>query len=248
MRIQNTQARDVYVQQYWGPVYQGIDPKALHRLHELLDKKDLELQQKEEEIKEWIRKYHTLDQRLATEEQESALAHRARTLLHEGQLEEAGALLDQLLKSGEAEVERLASHHFSRGQVYELQFEPQSALPHYARAYQYRPDNPTYALAYADLLQTQKHYREAEPIYTGALQTLRSMAAANSATYLPDVALTLIKLGVLYNNTQRLAEAEASYQEALTIRCQLAAANPAAYLPDMVLTLKNLGLLYVQRG
>jgi tetratricopeptide (TPR) repeat protein len=222
----------------------GIDPKAWQYLLEQLAKQNEELQQKEEEIKEWVRKYHEIDQRLATEEHESSLARRVRILLHEGLLEEAGALLDQVLESGEAAVERLASHHFSRARVLDLQFQPLGALPHYAKAYQYRPETPTYAGAYANALQEQNRYSEAEPIYVAALQTLRSQAEANPAAFLPDVAMTLNNLGLLYKSTQQLEQAEAVYQEALTTYRQLAEANPAAFLPNITTVLNNLGVLY----
>jgi hypothetical protein len=101
---------------------QGLDPKALQRLNELLDKKDLELQDKIREAEEWTRKYHELSQRLAEEGKDNALARKAQALFREGKLEEAGALLDQLLESGEAVIERTASHHFDRAQIFALQF------------------------------------------------------------------------------------------------------------------------------
>src|SRR5215468_10204230 len=68
-------------------VCQGVDPKALARLNELLDKKDLELTDKIREAEEWARKYHELEQRLATEGQESPLAQQAQALIKEGKLE-----------------------------------------------------------------------------------------------------------------------------------------------------------------
>jgi hypothetical protein len=60
---------------------QGVDPKALQRLNELLDKKDLELQAKLKEADEWARKYKDLEQRLSSEDQSKNLTRQARTLL-----------------------------------------------------------------------------------------------------------------------------------------------------------------------
>jgi hypothetical protein len=80
-------------------VCQGMDPKALQRLNELLDKKELELQAKIREAEEWTRKYHKPSQRLAEEGGNTARVRKAQVLLREGKPVEAGAPLDQLLES-----------------------------------------------------------------------------------------------------------------------------------------------------
>jgi tetratricopeptide (TPR) repeat protein len=72
---------------------QGVDPQALQRLNELLDKKDLELQAKIREAEEWTHKYHELSHRLATASLHRAPAQEAKALLEEGRLEEAGKIL-----------------------------------------------------------------------------------------------------------------------------------------------------------
>ena len=65
----------------------GVDPKALQRLNELLDKKDLELQEQIREAEDWTHKYHELSQRLAEAGKDDKLARQADTLLKEGKLE-----------------------------------------------------------------------------------------------------------------------------------------------------------------
>jgi tetratricopeptide (TPR) repeat protein len=133
---------------------------------------------------------------------------------------------------------------FSRAQVYQLQFQPLQALPHLEKAHRYRPENVDYALAYAELLQEQHEFKPAETIYTEILSRLRERAKSDPAAYLPDVAMTLNNLGILYRATQRLAEADKAYQEALQIRRELARQNPAAYLPGVAGTLNNLADFY----
>ena len=39
----------------------GVDPRALDRLNELLDRKDLDLKQKTAEANEWVRRYNDLN-------------------------------------------------------------------------------------------------------------------------------------------------------------------------------------------
>jgi tetratricopeptide (TPR) repeat protein len=70
------------------------------------------------------------------------------------------------------------------------------------------------------------------------------LAGENAQAYLPDVAMTLNNLAILYSATQRLGEAEAAYDEALRIRRELAGENAQAYLPDVAMTLNNLAFLY----
>ena len=223
---------------------QGVDPKALVRLNELLDKKDLELQAKIRDAEEWTQKYRDLHQRLTEEGRDDALAQQAKKLLEEGKLEEAGAIIDRLLMSGERLVEQVAADHFKRAEVYALQFQPPKALPHYEKAYRYRPDNNEYALQYAYVLQQQNSYAQAQPVYQSVLRTYRQLAETNPAAYLPAVARTLNNLGILYRDTQRLQESEQVYLEALRTYRQLAETNPAAYLPYVAHTLNNLGILY----
>ena len=74
--------------------------------------------------------------------------------------------------------------------------------------------------------------------------TYRQLAKANAAAYLPDVAMTLNNLAILYGDIQRLQEAEEAYQEALMTYRQLAKANAVAYLPNVATTLNNLAILY----
>jgi tetratricopeptide (TPR) repeat protein len=83
---------------------EGVNPKALQRLNELLDKKDLELQEKIREAEEWARKYRQLSQALARESRDSAPTQEAKALLEEGKLEEAGKVLF-------TEVYNMGEHH-----------------------------------------------------------------------------------------------------------------------------------------
>jgi tetratricopeptide (TPR) repeat protein len=70
---------------------QGVDPKVLQWLNELLSKKDLELQDKIGEVEAWTRKYQELSQRIATQGQNGARAQEAQALLEAGKL--AGEIL-----------------------------------------------------------------------------------------------------------------------------------------------------------
>ena len=229
-------------------IYNDIDARALKRLNDELDAKDLTIAQRIKEAEEWARKYREVDRQLTEARSQAAakgadatLLKTAQDLLHEGKLEEAGKIYDQLLSHAEPDVDRAAQYHFSRAQIYALQFRPFDALPHYAKAYQYRPDRLEYADEYAFTLIDQKEHKKAESVCDNLLSQLRGLTAQNPAAYRPALAAILIRLGVVYDETQRFGDAESAYKEALDIRRGLAAQNPAAYRPALAKTLTNLG-------
>ena len=173
----------------------GVDPRAMDRLNELLDRKDLDLKQKTAEANDWARRYNELNaqleetkKQLAAKGEDATLVQTAQDLLHEGKLEEARAIFDRLIQSDEANVDRAAQDHFGRASVFALQFRLDEALPDYAKAYQYRPDDQRFAEAYAYALQQQRDYPKAELVLQELLRHRRELAAQNPAAYRPDLA------------------------------------------------------------
>jgi thioredoxin-like negative regulator of GroEL len=233
--------------------YNDIPAQALKYLTDQLNATNQTLAQKVAEANEWARKYRELDQQLTearsqagAKGDDATLIKAAQDLLHEGKLEEAGKIYDQLLARDESNVDRAAQDHFGRAQIYALQFRPLDALPHYAMAYQYRPDRVEYALGYAGTLGRQNQFSKAEAIFEGLLPQMRDLAAQNPAAYRPDLAGSLNSLGNVFGDTHRFGDAESAYKEALVIRRDLAAQNPAAYRPDLARSLNNLGIVYAE--
>src|SRR5271165_3893844 len=229
----------------------GVDPRAMDRLNERLDRMELDLKQKITVADDWARRYNELNaeleetkKQLAAKGEDATLVQAAQDLLHEGKLDEARAIFDRLIQSDKANVDRAAQDFFGRASVFALQFRLDEALPDYAKAYQYRPDDQRFAAAYVYALQKQRDYPKAESVLQELLRHRRELAAQNPAAYRPDLAATLNNLGALYADTHRFADAEAALKEAAGIRRELAAQNPAAYRPDLTATLNNLGALY----
>jgi len=207
---------------------------------EQVRKHKISLGEKSKQLEDFARKYKELEKRLAEEAPENTLVMESRELLKQGKIEEAGGPLDELIaQSGR----NLASHHFSRGQLYELQLFPSQAMPHYQRAVLLDPENIKYRFAYAQLLHEQNEFDQAESLYLLVLIRYRALAARDSA-YLPDVAMTLNSLGGLYSDTRQLEEAGQAHEEALRKYRKLAETNPAEYLPDVAMTLNVLGSVY----
>jgi len=246
----------------------GVDPKALARLNELLIiQKGPELLQKIEEATEWAEKYRDLSAGLAATADDRQLTQQARDLIVRGEFEKAGLLLDQLLAKPESQLDRLATNHFNRAQLFDLQFQTDRALPHYEKAYRSRPNTSQYAFAYGMALYSQHEYGKAldvaqslrslavlhsttqrlpaaERAYKEALALYRALATQNPDPLRSVLAGILNNLGILYSTSLHPAKAEIPYQEALTIRRALAAQNPDAFRPDVAQTLNNLGILY----
>src|ERR1017187_1206857 len=75
----------------------GVDPRALRRLNEALNRKKLQLADKIREADEWTAKYKELETRLSEAPDDVALSRQAEEYLREGDLEKAGAVLDRIL-------------------------------------------------------------------------------------------------------------------------------------------------------
>ncbi|MEJ5241467.1 MAG: tetratricopeptide repeat protein, partial [Anaerolineales bacterium] len=77
----------------------------------------------------------------------------------------------------------------------------------------------------------------------------RQLAQINPQAFLPDLAMSLNNLGVLFSELGRREEALQAAQEAVEIRRQLAQVNPQAFLPDLARSLGSYGsiLLALER-
>src|SRR5450755_4077973 len=86
----------------------GVDPRALKRLNAELGRKNLQLADKIREGDEWTARYKELEARLREVGNNSVLSQQAEEYLHEGELEEAGTVLDEILRKDEDEVDQIA--------------------------------------------------------------------------------------------------------------------------------------------
>src|SRR5439155_604447 len=222
----------------------GVDPRALQRLNAELNRTNLKLADKIRKANQWTTRYKEVEEQLSKTSDDRGLSRKAEEYLHAGELEKAGSVLDEVLSKEEPGVDRAAIDHYSRGQLFELQFRPLDALPHFEKAYQYRPEEAQFGLRYATALADEKDFKRAEPVFLATLARVRELAKTSPAANQPYVAGTLNNLADLYSETQRLKEAEAGYLEALGIRRELAKANPAAYQFDVAMTLNSLASLY----
>jgi tetratricopeptide (TPR) repeat protein len=137
-------------------ICQGVDPKALQRLQELLDIKDLALHEKIREAKELTSKYNELSQYVAKGSQDSAPAQQAKALLEEGKLEEAGKILF-------AEAYNMAGYHRENRNYAQ-------AITNYKQAIQINPDDFRAYYNLADSYQKMGQPEEALQSFEKALK------------------------------------------------------------------------------
>jgi len=157
---------------------QGVDPKALEQLNARLDAMDKQIVERVRDAEEWAAKYRDLKTRLTTADPTGA-EQRAAAMLKEGQLDEAGKVLDEQLAKEDDVLRRLARLQFSRAEVYALQFHPLKALPHYRKAHQYDPGNIDYTLALANALLAQREYNAALPLFEQIIAATEKKANAS---------------------------------------------------------------------
>ncbi len=100
---------------------------------------------------------------------------------------------------------------------------------------------------YALFLWKHNAFRRAEPLCQDALKIRRSLAEADSETFLPKVADTLNNLAVLHGEIQAYDLARKEHGEALKIRRSLAEASPELFFPNVAETLNNLAILHKVR-
>jgi tetratricopeptide (TPR) repeat protein len=94
---------------------------------------------------DWAQRYHDLSTRLAESPVDSEQAKQAHDLIQRGEFAKAEAILQGLAAKEEADVTHAAATQYDLGDLATLRFDARGALPHYEKAFRYRPDNPRYA-------------------------------------------------------------------------------------------------------
>ena len=230
------------------------DPRTNAHLNDYLDSLKRDIDQKTREAGEAEKNRLALVQQLAdtrkqleAKGEDTTLVRAAQDLLHEGKLDEARGIFDRLIRLDDTNVDRAAKDHFARATVLALQFRMNDAIPDYALAFQYQP-NDLYAGSYANALMSTGNYNRAESVLLEEKAMILKGLAKYPALFRPDLGAVLNNLGELYHATSRIAEAKAAYIGSLSVFQKLIAENPAEHQSDLAGTLSNLGNLYTSIG
>jgi len=224
-----------------------VDPKALVRLNELLDKKDLELSAKIAEADEWAAKYRDLVQRLAAAPEGEDESGKVKALIEQGEFEQAGQILDRLLAKQESAADQLAQNHFNRARLFDLSGEPGAAFTHFERAYQYRPASTDYAYAYAVRLVELRRLSDAERILRSIVRTAqdasKGTASEGLAATAMDLASTFNVLGTVYWHLGKVDESRRAYGQSLQLYRVMAQIAPS-FQENVAKTASNFATTY----
>ena len=224
----------------------GVDPRALKKLNAELNRTGRELSATIEEANEWAERYHELEARLNEPGPQMELSRQAEEYLHQGELDKAREILDRILKEDEKEESRIAADHYNRGLIAELQFQPLEALPHFEKAYRFRPENPEYGRRYAHILLHENQFDKAEPVLADVLERVRGLVAKEPDRYQAELGQVLSARAELEGDTQRFTDAERDLNEELKIFRELARTHPSEYSHELSRTLTDLGDIYKQ--
>lgn len=211
----------------------GIDPKVSRRFNELLEKKDLEIQDKVREAKRWAEKFQALSRMLNYEDDE--LSQKAARALRGGRLEQAGLLLNELIEKTQKLEHFVAENHYKRGLVYDLQFKPSLAFLHYEKAVVLVEKNPEYLFAAGVTARSLGQYEQAE-VWLERIESsgkYRGEISMSAAIFYHELAL-------LYHEQGQYVRAEPLYLRSLQIKEQLFGSDHE----DVAITLNNLANVY----
>lgn len=225
----------------------GVNPRALKRLNDELDRKNLQLADRVREADEWASRYHSLVAQLESLGQDDERAKRAAQFVEEGNLEAAKKVLDELVSQGEnGAVRRVALNHYNRGRVSELQFNTAAALDDYRRACELAAI--PYCNEYGRLLTDQGAYSKAVSILKSTLEKeAPTDPTTPDTTAETDHASTLNYLGVLYleMGSDYAHEADKYLMGALPLRRKITEQQKTdESMLQLANTLNNLGLAH----
>jgi tetratricopeptide (TPR) repeat protein len=199
---------------------------------------------------DWAQRYRELSARLAESRDDSEQAKQARELIQQGEFAKAEAILQALATKEENDVARAAATQYDLGDLAMLRFDPPGALPHYEKAFRYKPDDLTYTITYAVVATGERHYVDAEKAINQALDAMKLSGNRGSTDHRSAIAYTLLMLGEVYINMSRPAAAEKVTSQAMEICRELASSDPASDTYRQLLASAQLdfGLLYLGTG
>jgi tetratricopeptide (TPR) repeat protein len=173
----------------------------------------------------------------------SALLTEAMRLFLSGQLDSALSLLtEERLNARKNEAERSiasVSREFRlRGELLALKFRFDDASRQYAESVAIAPNDFEANFDAGVFFSRLRRNKEALSLLQKALELARQ------SKNLPDVAITLNELGVLYLSERRMNEARGAFDEAVEINQRLSESKSEASLADLAFTLANQGRYY----
>lgn len=223
----------------------GVAPKALERLNAELKRLHIDIAAKVTQADAWTQRYQELDRAMREHIADRELAAKGEEYLHQGDLEMAGSILDQVLAKDAPDEHSLAAAHYNLAELLELQFQPLKALPHFKKAYEYYPDDLAYGEAYAWALYADNRFVQAELVLQKILPQAEAEAAARqNSKLLPQLASLQSLSASLFTKFRNYEEAAEPFRQALGVQRELAKTDPQRER-DLGLTLDAAATFYM---
>jgi hypothetical protein len=195
-----------------------MDEKIISQFLDTINRQQKDYQEKAAQVESWIKRYDDLRARLGASGAFDELRSEVRRHFENNDLDAAGRAKEQLISAEEDKWgDQLAKDYYERAEMLVLQFKQIQALPFYAKAFRYRPENPLYAEAYARNLCDTNQRDKAVKVYEVSANELRSLVKVDPDKYAPSLSCTLIDLAGLYYDDREYLKAHTAAEEALSI-------------------------------
>jgi tetratricopeptide (TPR) repeat protein len=221
----------------------GVDPRALDVLNKQLRQRKLDSSSALHEANLWTQRYLDLEKSFREYKGDRKLAALAEDYLHQGDLDKAGEILDEILKKDATDEHWIAANHYNLAMIFELQWQPLKALPHLKKAYEFYPENFGYANEYMRELIGENRFADAFTILEKVSPKVKA-TAEKDPKWLRPLAWVQAKYALLYLQFRRYPEAEAAFQQALDIEQRISQDDDPSSQQDLAKLSRSMGDMY----
>lgn len=236
MSTRGDQSPAIYAPGGSAEIWYGIPPEAFRSIWDLLEAKQLALEDFDKKFEEQIRKFKELKSELDARADYDKIAARAKAKLEAGDIAGAELILEEdALRANK----QTAFRNYEVARVKELNLKPQEADEYYMLAALLDKENPTYTYAYGKYLIEAGQYQKA----TAQLQLSMDHLSDQNTQHLP-AAERFNQLGEAHRGLAEYDQAIAFYEQAQNILLGL----DETHLSRLADTYNNLGLAFVAKG
>ncbi|NUO08029.1 MAG: tetratricopeptide repeat protein [Candidatus Brocadia sp.] len=191
--------------------------KTIDRFLKILEEKNIDKKDRDEEIQKWVERYNELQAQLASRTRDDTLGFQAKEKLNAGDLEGVEKLLQESLKQKKQHAKKnktaTAADYYVLGLTKELDLNYEQARQDYEQAIKYAPQNSKYLNKYGEILLILGNSKDAIKYFNDALNISRKVYGEDH----PDVATIHCNIGEASYNLHQLKDAEDNFKKALEI-------------------------------
>ena len=236
LSTKGNQSPAIYAPGGYAEVWYGIPPEAFRGIWNLLEHKQLALEDFEKKFQEQIEKFKALEGELAARADYDKIAARAKERLDQGDFSGAESILEEDVLRHNKES---AYRNYQVGSVKELNLKPREATEFYMLAALLDKQNPNYTFAYGQNLSVLGDFEKAVEQFKLSLDHLSEEQSQGEGA-----ARRYNQLGQSYHGLGQYDQAINHLEQALNILLGLAPEST----PEVATIYNNLGLAFVAKG